>query len=188
MCVVPCVICVVMCVVPCVICVEMRLVCCLHLSWSATPCHGPCGAVCHVCCVYVACMLRVLSQVENSQKSLQYTATHCNTLQHTATHCNTLQHTATQCNAEFLPALPCHGPCGPMCCLSPFSHACGPLSLVCGPMCHVCGPMCHMCGPMCHVCGTCLPSLVFHLLVHVHSQSSKLKLGCLVCHVSVKRD
>jgi len=27
-------------------------------------------------------------------KSLQHTATHCNTLQHTATHCNTLQHTA----------------------------------------------------------------------------------------------
>jgi len=31
-------------------------------------------------------------------KSLQHTATHCNTLQHTATHCNTLQHTATHCN------------------------------------------------------------------------------------------
>ena len=29
-------------------------------------------------------------------RSLQHTATHCNTLQHIATHCNTLQHTATQ--------------------------------------------------------------------------------------------
>jgi len=33
-----------------------------------------------------------------SFRSLQHTATHCNTLQHTATHCNTLQHTATHCN------------------------------------------------------------------------------------------
>ena len=32
------------------------------------------------------------------KRSLQYTATHCNTLQHTATHCTTLHHTATHCN------------------------------------------------------------------------------------------
>ena len=32
------------------------------------------------------------------QRTLQHTATHCNTLQHTATHCNTLQHTATHYN------------------------------------------------------------------------------------------
>ena len=41
-------------------------------------------------------------------RTLQHTATHCNTLQHTATHCNTLQHTATHCNTLQHTAIHCN--------------------------------------------------------------------------------
>ena len=41
------------------------------------------------------------TQIRSIQmRSLQHTATHCDTLQHTATHCNTLQHTHMR-NAQF---------------------------------------------------------------------------------------
>jgi len=43
------------------------------------------------------------------QRTMQYTATHCNTLQHTVTHCNTLQHTlqliATQSKLDDMTGL-----------------------------------------------------------------------------------
>ena len=42
-----------------------------------------------------------VSSPSRKRKSLQHTATHCNTLQHTATHCNTLQHTATHCKSAI---------------------------------------------------------------------------------------
>jgi len=40
--------------------------------------------------------------------TLQHTATNCNSLQHTATHCNSLQHTAAHCNTLQLTAAHCN--------------------------------------------------------------------------------
>jgi len=46
---------------------------------------------------YSATHCNTLQHAATHYNTLQHTATHCNTLQHTATHCNTLQHTATHC-------------------------------------------------------------------------------------------
>jgi len=54
--------------------------------------------------------------------TLQHTATHCNTLQHTATHCNTLQHTAAHCNALQRTATHCN-------------------TLQCSVQCKICHPL-----------------------------------------------
>jgi hypothetical protein len=49
-------------------------------------------------------IFKSLDRTAKPSKTLQHTATHCNTLQHiinTATHCDTLQHTAARCKCLF---------------------------------------------------------------------------------------
>ena len=88
------------------VCMYVYLCACMYVQESAvngltlhTHPQGPshCNILQHTATHYT----RTLDCTATHCNTLLYAATHCNTLQHTATHCNTLQRTAAHCICDM---------------------------------------------------------------------------------------